>query len=91
MENQKAIAKKNSAIIWRNRRNAYLFLLPNFVGFVVFTMIPVVTALIYSFTNYDGNSQMSFVGFRNYIKLFNDSSFLISLKIHCFIPLEPCR
>ena len=80
MENQKAIAKKNSAIIWRNRRNAYLFLLPNFVGFVVFTMIPVVTALIYSFTNYDGNSQMSFVGFRNYIKLFNDSSFLISLK-----------
>lgn len=80
MENQKAIAKKNAAMIWRNRRNAYLFLLPNFIGFVIFIMIPVVTALIYSFTNYDGNHHMSFIGLRNYIRLFHDSGFLISLK-----------
>ncbi len=71
---------KNAAIIRRNRRNAYLFLLPNFLGFVVFTLIPVVWALYLSFTNYDGNKKMDFVGLKNFIKLFNDSSFQISLK-----------
>lgn len=72
--------KKSAAIIRRNRRNAYLFLLPNFIGFVVFTLIPVAMALYYSFTNYDGNKKMDFVGLANFIKLFQDSSFVISLK-----------
>lgn len=72
--------KTSAAIIRRNRRNAYLFLAPNFIGFFVFTLIPVVMALAYSFTNYDGNKRMDFVAFNNYIKLLNDSSFQIALK-----------
>lgn len=72
--------KTSPAIIRRNRRNAYLFLAPNFLGFFIFTLIPVVLALAYSFTNYDGNMKMDFIGFDNYIKLLNDSSFLIALK-----------
>jgi multiple sugar transport system permease protein len=57
-----------------------LFLLPNFVGFIVFTLVPVAMALFYSFTNYDGNRRMDFVALNNFIKLFSDSSFVISLK-----------
>lgn len=72
--------KKGSVITRRNRIKAYLFLLPNFAGFLVFTMIPVVAALVYSFTNYDGNRKMEFVGLNNFIKLFHDSSFIISLQ-----------
>lgn len=72
--------KRSTAIVRRNRRKAYLFLLPNFLGFIVFTLVPVAMALCYSFTNYDGNRRMDFVGFSNFIKLFSDSSFVISLK-----------
>ena len=72
--------KKSTAIVRRNRRKAYLFLLPNFLGFIVFTLIPVAMALFYSFTNYDGNKKMDFVGLDNFIKLFSDSSFVISLQ-----------
>lgn len=79
MEKNKKGNKQSAAIIRRNRRNAYLFLLPNMVGFLVFTMIPVIIALGYSFTNYDGNKTMKFVGLGNFIKLFNDSSFKVSL------------
>lgn len=71
---------KSAAIVRRNRRRAYIFLAPNFVGFVVFTMIPVVMALFYSFTNYDGNKRMDFNGLTNFMKLFHDSSFIISLR-----------
>lgn len=72
--------KRSTASVRRNRRKAYLFLLPNFIGFVVFTLIPVAMALFYSFTNYDGNRRMDFIGLTNFIKLFSDSSFVISLK-----------
>lgn len=72
--------KRSTAIVRRNRRKAYLFLLPNFIGFIVFTLIPVAMALFYSFTNYDGNRRMDFIGLGNFIKLFSDSSFVISLQ-----------
>ncbi|MCD7766840.1 MAG: sugar ABC transporter permease [Lachnospiraceae bacterium] len=72
--------KRDHAITRRNRLHAYLFLAPNFIGFVIFTLVPVVMALAYSFTNYDGNTKMSFVGLSNYVKLFNDSSFIIALR-----------
>ena len=72
--------KRSAAITRRNRAKAYAFLFPNFVGFIVFTLIPVVAALIYSFTNYDGNRRMEFVALQNFQKLFQDSSFVISLQ-----------
>lgn len=80
MDKTKKKNRKSAAIIWRNRKKAYLFLLPNFLGFVIFTLIPVITALFYSFTNYDGNKKMDFIWFNNFVRLFGDSSFIISLK-----------
>ena len=72
--------KRSAAIIRRNRKKAYLFLLPNFLGFFVFTLIPVITALVYSLTDYDGNNRMNFVGLKNFLQLFSDSSFVFSLQ-----------
>ena len=71
--------KTSAAIVRRNRRHAYLFMAPNFIGFFVFTLIPVIMAIVYSFTNYDGNNTMDFVGLKNYINLFHDSDFTIAL------------
>ena len=58
----------------------YLFILPNFIGFVLFMLVPIIMALVFSFTNYDVISTMDFIGFENYIDLFTDDQFLISLR-----------
>lgn len=58
----------------------YIFLTPIIIGFIVFTVIPIVMSLYYSFTEYDGITKASFVGVQNYIELFKDEDFLISLK-----------
>lgn len=57
-----------------------LFLLPNFLGFVAFSLIPVIAAVYLSFTNWDGISRMDFIFFENFIKMFQHDTFLIALK-----------
>ena len=59
---------------------AYSFIAPNFIGFAVFTLIPVIYAFVLGFTKWDGNNPMEFVGFQNFIKLFQDRMFLAALK-----------
>jgi multiple sugar transport system permease protein len=58
----------------------YICLTPIIIGFIVFTVIPIIMSLYYSFTEYDGITEATFVGINNYIELFKDSEFLISLK-----------
>ena len=60
-------------------RWGYLFILPNFIGFLVFMLIPIIMALLYSLTNYDVISTPQFIGVRNYIKIFTDRQFLTAL------------
>lgn len=60
--------------------SGYLFILPNFVGFFVFLIIPIFMGLYISLTNYDGFKKMDFVGLQNYIDMFSDCYFLVSLK-----------
>ena len=47
----------------------YLFLLPNFLGFLVFTLVPVAFSLILSLVNWDMLSPPKFVGLTNFINL----------------------
>ena len=47
----------------------YVFLAPNFLGFLVFTSLPVLTSLILSFTQWDILTPAKFVGVRNFIEL----------------------
>lgn len=57
----------------------YLFILPNFIGFMIFMVIPIIMGLAISFTNYDGFKRIDFVGLQNYINMFKDEYFLVSL------------
>lgn len=66
-------------MVQRNRRIGYLFLLPNFIGFVVLMFIPIIMSFLISFTDWDGFNAPNFVFFDNYIQMFQDSSFLIAL------------
>ena len=47
----------------------YLFILPNFVGFLVFTLVPVVVSLVLSFVKWDILTPPNFVGFANFLNL----------------------
>ena len=60
----------------REMRNGLLFLSPWIFGFMVFTFIPIIASLFFSFIDLsitDGIlSTPKFVGFDNYIKMIND-------------------
>lgn len=49
-----------------------LFASPWVIGFTVFTVLPLFSALGYSFTDYNLFSKCDFIGFENYITMFND-------------------
>ena len=65
---------------------AYSFIAPNFIGFAVFTMIPIICAFALGFLHWDGNNAIRFAGLDNFKQLFGDSIFKASLKntiIYC--------
>ena len=74
--------KKKAGIPTRYKKYAqgYLFLVPNFLGFFLFMFIPIIMGFGISLTDYDGFQKMNFVGIKNYIDMFRDSYFLVSLK-----------
>lgn len=81
---QQAEAAAVSAGMKRRARKrnliAYSFIAPNFIGFAIFTLGPIVMAFIMAFTNWDGNNAMQFVGLQNFKDIFSDTRFLASLK-----------
>ncbi|MCM8798561.1 MAG: sugar ABC transporter permease [Candidatus Omnitrophica bacterium] len=48
---------------------AYLFLLPNFLGFLIFTSLPVIFSLLLSFFQWDFLNPPRFIGLSNFVKL----------------------
>ncbi len=59
---------------------AYSFIAPNFIGFAVFTLGPIIMAFIMAFTEWDGNNPMKFVGVDNFTNLFTNDRFTSALK-----------
>ena len=59
---------------------AYSFIAPNFIGFAVFTLGPVLFAFILAFLKWDGNNAMEFVAFDNFAAMFGNKRFLASLR-----------
>lgn len=60
---------------------AYLFLLPDVLGLLVFVGVPMVLALSLGFFDVSGFGQYTFVGWANYRKMFADPLFLGSLEV----------
>ena len=73
--------KRKSKEASRNTRYFWLFILPWVIGFLAFTMIPMVYSFVLSFTNWNGHSAIQFKGINNYINIFTkDKTFLLALK-----------
>lgn len=60
----------------------YLFILPNMLGMVCFTLIPLIFSLIISFTDWDytqGFDSIRFIGIQNFIEMWTDEWFIAAL------------
>jgi multiple sugar transport system permease protein len=58
----------------------YVFIGPAVLGLLAFVVLPVLFSLILSFTNWDGSASISFVGFDNFVKLFEDEVYLKAMR-----------
>lgn len=66
---------------WLSKRRYKIgFLVPTLFVYSVFIVLPIIIAVGYSFTRYSGIGKVKFLGFENYIRLFQDKLFWISLK-----------
>ena len=71
---------------------AYSFIAPNFIGFCVFTLIPIIFAFALAFMKWDGSNPVSFEGIDNFKRLWGDTFFKAAFKntiIYCIgtVPL----
>ena len=65
----------------KKSKASYIMMAPYFILFFFFTVLPVVMAVGFSFTYYNMLEMPTFVGWKNYIKLFlEDDIFMKSLK-----------
>jgi multiple sugar transport system permease protein len=75
--------KKSRSIQQRETLWGFIFLSPWILGFFIFTAIPMVVSLIFSFTNYNPihMDQTRFVGLANWKQLFTDPLVITSTKV----------
>jgi ABC-type sugar transport system permease subunit len=71
--------------IWRQHWlrqwiSGYLFILPNFLGFLIFMFIPIMATVYIGFTNWDLINLPQWIGLLNYQILFKDPVFWESLR-----------
>ena len=71
----------------REERAFYLFILPWIIGFLAFTLLPVIASLFYSFNYYDILTPARWCGVENYVNLFQDDLFYQSLKVTSYYAL----
>ncbi len=79
MRNAKNKKHKLLSLNARNTITGLTFILPNFIGFFLFVLIPVCFSFVLSFTKWDGFNEMEFYGLKNFIKIFQSSVFKQSL------------
>lgn len=77
-------AKPGSAPLMREQKVwGWIFLSPWIVGFLAFTILPILASLVFSFTDFQLTrpGEIGFVGLKNYAKLFTDPLVKVSLGV----------
>lgn len=64
----------------RNTMLGWSFILPNFIGFAVMTLVPVIALFYISFTNWNAFGKARWVGLDNFTRLLGDNSFRTALR-----------
>lgn len=75
------IRKKRVSLFFSKYGEDYLFVLPYMLIFFTFVLLPVLIAIVLSFTRFDVVQAPVFIGAKNYVRLFmDDSLFPLALK-----------
>ena len=78
---RKSFRRKAALRAVYNERTSYFMIAPFLTAFFIFTVIPVVAAIVLSFTDFNLLQTPNFVGFDNYMTLFlNDDVFIIAVR-----------
>lgn len=75
MNSQTGARRKMSRQEKKNTWIAFSFLAPNFIGFILFTMVPVLFSIALSFLNWGGGANITWAGLSNFQLIFKDFSF----------------
>lgn len=76
-----ARTRASKPVVSRRRRKlqsalvAYSFIAPNFLGFAIFTLGPILFAFALAFMHWDGSNPITFAGLDNFWRLFEDRAF----------------
>jgi multiple sugar transport system permease protein len=62
----------------------YFFIGPVVIGLLIFTIIPIFASLVLSFSNWDGSSEIKFIGLHNFFQMFSDKVYIKALKVTTF-------
>jgi raffinose/stachyose/melibiose transport system permease protein len=75
-------------IVKKTLRAPFFFILPSFILYTGFVIIPSLTSIQLSFTNWDGlNPVYRYIGFDNYIEIFTSKRFLGAFRNTLYITL----
>ncbi len=76
-------AHRASSLMRQQRTWGWIFLSPWIIGFLLFTIAPIIASFLFTFTNFALNSgePITFVGLRNWQKLFSDPLALTALGV----------
>ncbi|REJ10324.1 carbohydrate ABC transporter permease [Halobacillus trueperi] len=76
---------KSTNVKFRDALTILLFIAPAFIVYAVYVLYPIFSTFRYSLHAWDGMSEMTFVGFANYIQLFQDAVFWTSLTNNAWV------
>lgn len=76
--NSKAMTTRRSQLRRRNTLIGWSFILPNFLGFGLLTLLPVLILFYMAFTNWNVFGKADWVGLENFSRLFRDGSFHVA-------------
>ena len=77
--------KKKRNEEYKNAKYFWLFIAPWVIGFLAFTLIPMVYSFVISFTNWNGHSAIEFKGITNYINIFTKDKALKNTFVYIIV------
>ena len=81
---------KHLNIAAREKLDGYLFISPWVIGFLLFYSVPMVFSFIISFCNWDYLKDLTFIGLKNYFRIFSKDGYALAglQKTAIFVGLE---
>jgi multiple sugar transport system permease protein/alpha-1,4-digalacturonate transport system permease protein len=74
----KPVARRRPA--WRGILIGWSFILPNFIGFALFTLVPMTAAFVLAFMKWDAYGSPKWTGLKNFRRLVDDENFHVALR-----------